>query len=93
MIRSTEAATAPCLHSLAFSFPTGKRREKAAEGLGKVEELREMDRNWTGIALEVLHEGPEDLNEVFPGAFSRTPLVAPGGRAGHEACPGGRGRG
>lgn len=52
-----------------------------------------MDRNWTGIALEVLHEGPENLNEVLPDAFSRTPLVAPGGRAGHEACPGERGRG
>lgn len=52
-----------------------------------------MDRNWTGIALEVLHEGPEDLNEVFPDAFSRTPLIAPRGRAGQEACPGERGRG
>lgn len=78
---------------LGLFVPNRETKGKAAEGLGKVEELREMDRNWTGIALEVLHEGPEDLNEVFPGAFGRTPLVAPGGRAGHEACPGGRGRG
>lgn len=68
-------------------------REKAAEGLGKVEELREMDRNWTGTALEGLHEGPQDLNEVLPASFSRTPLDAPGGRAGHGACPGEWGRG
>lgn len=52
-----------------------------------------MDRNWTGIALKGLHEGPQDLNEVLPAAFSRTPLDAPGGRAGHGACPGEWGRG
>ncbi|KAL6040311.1 hypothetical protein STEG23_017211, partial [Scotinomys teguina] len=33
----------------------GKRRKKDAEELGKVEELREMDQNQIGRALEVLH--------------------------------------
>ncbi|EGW02488.1 hypothetical protein I79_008477 [Cricetulus griseus] len=52
-----------------------------------------MDRNRIGKALEMLHEGPQDLSDFFLAAFSRTKQVAPGGLSGRGACLCGWGRG
>lgn len=65
----------PLFHSLA-AWPLRPQQGKAEEGVGKENELRGMEGNRTEIALKVLHEGPQDLSDLFLLAFSRRQQVA-----------------